>query len=230
MKNNNVIQIAIDGPVSSGKSTVGKLVAKALGYCVLDTGILYRAFAWKIINSNLADAFLDHIDELLKSTSIKIEFKNKEAIVFVNGMNVTLNLFTPEISIITSKVAQELKIRSQIVLYAREAAKDNNIIMVGRDVGTVILPDADLKIYLDASPHERALRRFKEYESRSLDISFEKVYNDLVARDNNDTTREHAPLVLAEDAVRIDTTDLNIDDVIEKITILINHTIAIHLS
>lgn len=230
MKNNKVIQIAIDGPVSSGKSTVGKLVAKILGYCVLDTGILYRAFAWKIINSNLADTFLDHIDELLKYTSIKIEFKNKEAIVFVNGMNVTLNLFTPEISIMTSKVAQELKIRSQIVLYAREAAKDNNIIMVGRDVGTVILPDADLKIYLDASPHERALRRFKEYESRSLDISFEKVYNDLVARDNNDTTREHAPLVLAEDAVRIDTTDLNIDDVIEKITILINNTIAIHFS
>lgn len=230
MKNSNMIQIAIDGPVSSGKSTIGKLVAQKLGYCILDTGIIYRAFAWKILNLNLADTFLNHIDELLKSTSIKIEFKNKEAVVFVDDVDVTLNLFTPEISRITSKVAQEEKVRYRVVLYAREAAQDNNIIMVGRDVGIVILPLADLKIYLDASPEERALRRFKEYESRGINISFEKVHNDLLSRDKNDTTREHAPLVLAEDAISIDTTNLNIDDVIEKIILLINNVIVLRPS
>lgn len=230
MKSKNMIQIAIDGPASSGKSTVGKLVAQKLGYCVLDTGILYRAFAWKIVNLEIADTFSNHIDELLKSTNIKIEFKNKEAIVFVDDSDVTLNLFTPEISRITSKVAQEEKVRSRVVLYAREAAKDNDIIMLGRDVGTVILPNADLKIYLDASPHERALRRFKEYKSRNIDTSFEKVHNDLLSRDKNDTTREHAPLVLAEDAISIDTTNLNIEDVIEKIILLINNSIVLHPS
>ena len=150
--------------------------------------------------------------------------------MFVDKMDVTGNLFAPYVSAVTSKVAQHPQVRSKMVSYAREAANDNNIIMVGRDVGTVILPDADLKIYLDASPHERALRRFKEYESRNINTSFEKVYNDLVARDSNDSTREHSPLLLTKDAIMIDTTNLTIDDVIEKITILIHNIIVLYPS
>lgn len=233
---NKVIQVAIDGPVSSGKSTVGKLVAQKLGYCMLDTGILYRAFAWKMIDLNfitkapvsicLNNDYLEKIDKLLTSTSIRIEFKNKEAVLFVDSINVTGNLFTPEVSAVTSVVAQHPQIRSKMVFYAREAASDNNIIMVGRDVGTVILPDAALKIYLDASSKERALRRFKEYQDRGIDITFEKVHNDLISRDNNDTTREHSPLTLAKDAIKIDTTNMEIKEVVEDIVVLVNNTVT----
>lgn len=219
MKNNKVIQIAIDGPVSSGKSTVGKLVAKSLGYCVLDTGILYRAVAWKFLNNGGTD--LGNIEALLKETAIEVNFYGSEALVLVNGMDVTQYLFFPEVSIMTSKVAQILEVRNIVVDYAREAAKGRNIVMVGRDIGTVVLPDASVKIFLSATPEERARRRYEEYETKGVNTTFEDVYRDLLARDKADTTRTHSPLTAAHNAYQLDTTDIGLEQVVREIVSLI---------
>lgn len=226
---NEMFQIAIDGPVSSGKSSVGRLIAEALDFCMLDTGILYRAIAWQVLHQYDSQPHesppIEKIVELLEHTVIQVNFKDREAFVLINGIDITKDLFLPQVSELTAKIAQIPYVRTRLVSYSREAAEEKNIVMVGRDIGSVVLPYAQVKIFLSATPEERARRRFEEYISRGVIVSYEDVYKDLLARDETDTTRAHSPLAKASDAVLIDTTNLSLKGVVDEILSLVNTAI-----
>lgn len=200
--------IAVDGPAGAGKSTVSKIVAQKLGYTYIDTGAMYRAVALK--SSQTCEDLIMIIDK------IEIELDDK-AQVFLDGVNVTKEIRTPEISKLASDVSKFGFVRKRLTELQRKMAERGEVIMDGRDIGTQVLPNADLKIFLTASIDERARRRFEELKVKGQAVNLDEIKTEIALRDKQDSEREIAPLKQAEDAILIDSTNLQINEVVEKI-------------
>ena len=216
------ISVAVDGPAGSGKSTITKMVAKDLGYNYVDTGAMYRGLTYDFLKNNLTELDEKKIELLLSKVKFEVKFIDRVQYVFVNGEDVSEKIRTAEVSKFTSLFAKSLAVREFLIDTQRNLAMSNNIIMDGRDIASVVLPNADVKIFLTASVEERARRRVLDFERQGVvDIDFDKVKADIAARDYQDENRAIAPLVKVDDAVLIDTTNLTITEVVEKMTELI---------
>ncbi len=218
--------VAVDGPVGSGKSSICKLVAKELGFVYLDSGAMYRASAYILQHLNL---HIDNLSSALEKTVFTFSDNGGRLSVFIDGkrVDVTNRIRTPEISEITSSlVAKNSAVREILVAKQQEVARMSetegvSLIADGRDMGTKVFPDAQCKIYLDASPEVRAQRRLKDYQRQGLNITFEQVLTDLVSRDHGDTTRVDSPLVVANGAVVLDTSDMTLEESIQTMVDII---------
>ena len=216
------ISVAVDGPADSGKSTITKMVAKDLGYNYVDTGAMYRGLTYDFLKNNLTELDEKKIELLLSKVKFEVKFIDGVQYVFVNGEDVSEKIRTAEVSKFTSLFAKSPAVREFLIDTQRNLAMSNNIIMDGRDIASVVLPNADVKIFLTASVEERARRRVLDFERQGVvDIDFDKVKADIAARDYQDENRDIAPLVKVDDAVLIDTTNLTITEVVEKMTELI---------
>lgn len=213
----SAINIAIDGPSGVGKSTIADRVAESLHMVHLDTGAMYRCVAYYLVSHQIDLSASQALDQALDS--IHISFQGKQ--VFLNDVDVSKEIRTNEISMFTSKVATNPSVRKKMVALQQEVAKDKGYILDGRDICTVVLPDAEVKIYMDASAKARAERRYKEYISQGIQADYETIYQDIVARDYQDSHREISPLVQAKDAIRIDTSNLTIDEVVKEVLELV---------
>lgn len=213
----SAINIAIDGPSGVGKSTIADRVAESLHMVHLDTGAMYRCVAYYLVSHQIDLSDSQALDQALDS--IHISFQGKQ--VFLNDVDVSKEIRTNEISMLTSKVATNPSVRKKMVTLQQEVAKDKGYILDGRDICTVVLPDAEVKIYMDASAKARAERRYKEYISQGIQADYETIYQDIVARDYQDSHREISPLVQAKDAIRIDTSNLTIDEVAKEVLELV---------
>lgn len=212
-----MVNIAIDGPAGAGKSSIAKAVSKQLGYIYVDTGALYRAIALNAVKNDAIDD-VEKIKALLKDTKISLKFdENGTQCVILNGEDVSSLIRTPEISMMASSVSKIPEVRAFLLDLQRDIAKNNNVIMDGRDIGTVVLPNADFKIFLTASAECRAQRRYKEHIEKGEDVKYEDILDDVNKRDYQDSHRDIAPLKPSEDSVIVDTTKLNFDESVEAI-------------
>ena len=213
-----MISVAIDGPSGAGKSSISKTVAKNLGFIHVDTGALYRALAYTAIKNsvNLSDEI--SLENLLKTTKVKIKHINGVQSVFVNDEDVTGKIRTEEVSMGASNISKIPIIRDFLLGLQRKIAEENNVVMDGRDIATVVLPNADVKIFLTASPEKRAERRYKELLEKDKNIVYNDIIEDIIKRDYQDEHREIAPLKAAADSVLVDTSDLSFDESVQKIT------------
>lgn len=205
--------ITIDGPSGAGKSTVSRLLAKRLGYNYLDTGALYRAVAWKLKKEDIG---LDD-EEKVKEIMAKVDITFSDEMIMVNGIDVTSQIRTPEIGELSSKVSAIPLVRRRLYAMQREIGLKGRIVIEGRDIGTVIFPEAENKFFLDASLKERARRRYKELKETNPEITLEATIEDLKKRDLRDSTRKNSPLRKTNDMIYIDTTNLTIEEVIAEI-------------
>lgn len=212
--------IAIDGPAGAGKSTIAKRVAKELGFIYVDTGAMYRAMALYFLRHGISGGDEKGVSEACGAIAVSIEYENGEQQVILNGENVNALIRTEEVSMMTSDTSKYRMVREKLLSLQRELAKKKDVIMDGRDIGTCVLPEADLKVYLTASPAERARRRHKELQERGTVCDFEKIRQDIIARDEQDMNREVSPLKQAEDAVLVDASDMTIEEVTERIVSL----------
>ncbi len=216
------ISVAIDGPAGAGKSTIAKNIAKKKNLIYLDTGAMYRACALKAINNNIDCNDSPLVTKMLETTEIDIQFENEVQQVYVDGDNVTHLIRTPDVSRGASDISAIHSVRIKMVEIQRNIAKDRNVILDGRDIGTFVLPEARVKIFLTASVEERAKRRYIELSDKGMEnVLFEDVLNDIKYRDRNDSTRDFAPLKRAEDAIEIDTTSKSIEEVENEIIAII---------
>jgi cytidylate kinase len=200
------IQIAIDGPSGAGKSTMDKMVSKELGILYLDTGAMYRAVALKAIQSGIDTKDGGQLSLMVRDIDIKIIYQNGQQVVLLDGKDVSLQIRTPEVTVGASNVAVVPAVRVKMVELQREIAKNNSVVMDGRDIGTNVLPDAVVKIFLTASVEDRAKRRFDELKEKgTLKQTFEEVKRDMEYRDINDSSRNFCPLKKADDAILLDT-------------------------
>ena len=221
MKKNGLI-IAIDGPAAVGKSTIGKLIARKLGYTYIDTGAIYRAITWKVLKNNINIIDEEMISSMVSNTYITIERAYKKSIndyyhIFVDGEDVTEKIRDPKIDQNVSQIARLPKIRKKLIYLQRELAEKGNIVMEGRDIGSVILPKADIKLYFTASEEERTKRRYKELIDKGYNVDYEEVKKQIVQRDKIDSKRKYAPLIKAKDAILIDSTEKSIEEVKDEI-------------
>lgn len=214
--------VGIDGPAGSGKGTVTKRIANKLGLINIDTGITYRCVALEVLNKGILLDETEKIIEVAKSIKIDIDNTPNGDIVFLNGNNVTKEIRSKEVTKIVSQVSSIKEVRFLMVDIQRKLAEGKNVIMEGRDICTYVFPNADVKIYLDASISERAKRRYKENQEKNIDMSYEEVYENIKKRDENDKAKEIGALKVAEDSIIIDTTSLTIDEVVDKIIEVIN--------
>ena len=222
-----MFSIAIDGPSGSGKSSMAKRIAKALNIIYVDTGAIYRTTGLACIRNGIDCKDEDKIKLLLPNIDIQIEYsEDGSQRMFLNGEDVSTEIRLPEISIAASDVSSLGSVRSFLLDMQRKFAREYNVILDGRDIGTVVLPDADCKIYLTASAEERARRRMLELEEKGTPQQFEEVLKDIEYRDYQDSHRDVAPLKQAEDAVLVDSTNLNIDETFERIMGIIHEKIA----
>lgn len=212
------IAIAIDGPAGAGKSTIAKLAAKELSFIYVDTGALYRAIGLCAFQNNIGSKDVPAILEMLKDIKVELAFNDKkEQIVLLNGVDVSAHIRTPEVSMYASDVSAIPQVRAFLLDLQRNMAKTNNVIMDGRDIGTVVLPDAKIKIFLTASPEVRANRRYIELKEKGMDVAYDAVLQDIITRDYNDSHRETAPLKPADDSVLVDTSDLTLQESVDKL-------------
>jgi cytidylate kinase len=216
MNNSNKIIIAIDGYSSTGKSTLAKHLAKEMGYVYVDTGAMYRAVAYYAMKQGLIDE--KHFDKEglisdLNKIDLNLQFNPKlgYAEIFLNGENVESFIRSIEVSNMVSKVAIVSEIREKLVEQQQKMSLDKGIVMDGRDIGTVVFPEAELKLFMTASAEKRAQRRFKEMTDNGVQIQYETVLENVTSRDHLDTTRDDSPLVKADDAIEIDNSDMNVD-------------------
>ena len=216
------VSVAVDGPAGSGKSTITKMVAKSLGFNYVDTGAMYRALTFNFLSNGLDELDEEKIKELLSKTDFKVEYVDGVQYVYVNDVEVSDKIRTAEVSKFTSLFAKSPAVRDFLIDTQRNLANTNNIIMDGRDIAFVVLPNADVKIFLTASVEERARRRVLDFERQGIEnVDFEKVKEDIKARDWQDENRDIAPLVKVDSATLLDTTSLTIDEVVEKMTELV---------
>ena len=216
------ISVAVDGPAGSGKSTITKMVAKSLGFNYVDTGAMYRALTFNFLSNNLSELDEQRIKELLSKVQFRVEYVDGVQYVYVNNEEVSDKIRTAEVSQYTSLFAKSPAVREFLIDTQRNLAGSNNIIMDGRDIASVVLPNADVKIFLTASVEERARRRVLDFERQGIEnVDFEKVKEDIKARDWQDENRDIAPLVQVESATLLDTTSLTIDEVVAKMTELV---------
>ena len=208
--------VAIDGPAGAGKSTVAQLAAKELGYTYIDTGAMYRAVAWKVLQQG-GEVTDEKILAVVSDIDVDLSYENGKTTVRVDGQDVTSEIRTPEVSHIVSKVAALGPVREKMVDLQRKMAERGGVLMDGRDIATNVLPGADVKIYLTASIAERANRRYKELREKGLAVNLADIERDIAARDKADMEREISPLVQAEDATLLDTTGMTIPEVVARI-------------
>lgn len=215
--NNSIINVAIDGPAGAGKSTVSRAAAKEVGFIYVDTGALYRAVGVNALRKGIDTRNKAAVADTLSDITVDLVFENGEQKVLLNGENVSDEIRTPPASMAASDVSAVPEVRAFLFDLQRDIAKRNNCLMDGRDIGTVVLPDAKVKIFLTASPEERATRRYKELIEKGNDVKYEDVLSELIERDYNDSHREIAPLKPAEDSVTLDTTGLSLEESINEI-------------
>ena len=215
-----MVAIALDGPSGAGKSSVAKAVAKELNFIYVDTGALYRTVGLYFLNNNI-DIDTCDMKNVLKEISVDIKFIDGVQHVFLNGSDVSDEIRTPKASMYASAVSAKPDVRAFLLDMQRDLARKNNVIMDGRDIGTVVLPEAKFKIFLTASDNERARRRFKELIDKGQDVTFNDVLEDMRKRDYNDSHRDIAPLKPAENSVTVDSTNMTFDEVVEKIVSIV---------
>ena len=217
--------IAIDGPAAAGKSTVGRMIAARLGYPFLDTGAIYRAMTWTALHRGVDLSDEDALSDLAASISVDVGPPAAGSIepctIFVDGEDVTSRLRQPEVEAAVSLVSRVAGVREALLKVQRDLAGRNAVVMAGRDIGTVVLPQADLKVYLDASVEERARRRHAELSALGMDFSEEDVLRDLSRRDRIDSQRSVSPLRPADDAITIDTDGLSLEEVVQRLAEMI---------
>lgn len=212
------IKIAIDGPAAAGKSTIAKMTAEKLNYTYLDTGAMYRALTYKALSRNIDINNGTILGEMLKETAITLEPTKEGQVVKVDGVEVSEEIRSPEVTAAVSKVATHQAVRTLMVNKQRQLGEKSGVVMDGRDIGTHVLPTAELKIFMTASVEERAIRRYKEDQARGIDTSLEQLKKEIKARDEADSNREVSPLKQAEDAILLDTTAMSIDEVVDEIS------------
>lgn len=210
-------QIAIDGPAGAGKSTIAKRVAKEKGIIYVDTGAMYRAMAYYLLKRGVDPEDKEIVERECEGAQISIRYENGEQMVLLNGENVNGMIRTEEVGRITSDVSKYPRIRERITLLQKELARTNDMVMDGRDIGTCVLPDADVKVYLTASVEVRAKRRYLELSEKGVSCDLEQIARDIAIRDHQDMTREISPLKQAEDAVLVDSSDMTINEAVEVI-------------
>lgn len=207
-----MVSIAIDGPSGAGKSTLARRLAAELGYVYVDTGAMYRSIGLYTLRTGADCGSEAAVAALLPKISLSLEYQDGAQHILLNGEDVSDAIRTPEVSMAASAVSAHPPVRAFLLETQRGLARRQNVLMDGRDIGTVILPDAQVKIFLTASPEERARRRFEELKARGETVTYEQVLEDVVQRDYNDTHRAAAPLKAAPDAVTVDTTGLTFDE------------------
>ncbi|MBO5378183.1 MAG: (d)CMP kinase [Ruminiclostridium sp.] len=219
-----MINVAIDGPVGAGKSTIARECAKRIGFIYVDTGALYRTVGL-FCKRNDIEISTDNAENIEKAITeglkLEIRLENGTQLVFMNGENVSSEIRLPEMSMAASAVSAIPCVRRFLLETQRKVARENNVIMDGRDIGTVILPDAEVKIFLTAKPEIRAKRRYDELVAKGLDVKFEDVLSDLNTRDYNDSHRAEAPLKQADDAILLDTSEYDFEQSVEAVIRLI---------
>lgn len=223
--NGNIINVAIDGPAGAGKSTVARGAAKQLGYIYVDTGALYRAVGLNALRMGIDTKNAEAVAQSTNGIKVDIAFQDGEQRVLLNGEDVSGEIRTPEASMAASDVSAVPAVRAFLFDLQRDIAKRNNCIMDGRDIGTVVLPEAQVKIFLTASPETRAERRYKELAEKGVEADFNSVLDDIVKRDYNDMHREIAPLKPAEDGVMFDTTGLTLEESVAAVINIIKEKI-----
>lgn len=219
----STINIAIDGPAGAGKSTIAKMVSARLGYIYVDTGALYRTVALYITENNIPD---EDIEKSLENADVSLRFVDGAQRVFLGDRDVSELIRTPEISMAASRTSAIPAVRAYLFETQQKIARENNILMDGRDIGTVVLPNADVKIFLTASAEERANRRYKELAEKPECPSYDDILKDIIQRDYQDMHREIAPLKQADDAVLVDTTKLSLDESAEAIVNVIKEKLG----
>ncbi len=219
------MQIAIDGPAGAGKSTISKFVAAEMGYLYIDTGAMYRAVAYKAWLEKLDLDNSEAIDEMAKNTVIEIKITDHGQSIFLDGSDVTDKIRTPEMSMAASKVSAIGGVRETLVALQRKIAGESNVIMDGRDIGTVVLPNAEIKIFLTATAEDRAMRRYLELKEKGEEISYQEVLEDMQKRDYNDMHRKTSPLKAAEDSTVIDTSGQTLGESVQYIVDFIKNKV-----
>lgn len=209
--------VAIDGPAGAGKSTIAKLIAKKQGFIYVDTGAMFRAMAIHFLKKNILPEEADKIIEACKDADVRIAYENEAQQVYLNGKNVTAELRAEQVGNMASKISAIPEVRTKLLELQRNLAATEDVIMDGRDIGTVVLPDADVKIYLTASVETRAKRRYDELTKKGVECNFNAIAKDIQERDERDMTRKTAPLKQAEDAILVDSSEMTISEVVDKI-------------
>lgn len=220
-----MISIALDGPAGAGKSTLAKAAAKELGFIYVDTGALYRAVGLKFSKAGFDTELNCDIEAILKTTDVDIKFIDGIQHVMLDGEDVSDLIRTPEASMMASAVSAKPPVRAFLLEMQRKLARENNVLMDGRDIGTVVLPNATVKVFVTASVEERAQRRYKELKEKGMDVNYQDIYDDIVKRDYNDSHREIAPLKPAEDSVMFDTSGNSLEESLEKLLKVIKERI-----
>ena len=216
--------IAIDGPAGSGKSTTAKNVAEKLGFIHINTGAMYRGIALKCIQEDINIENPSQLNHLLTHT--KLEFASEgELTLFMDGVDISAEITSVQVTDFVSQVSAISEVREKLVQYQRKMAEGLNVVLEGRDIGTVVFPNADHKFFLVADIHERVMRRKKEMEAKGEVVSLEELTSEMEERDRKDSTRKHSPLKKAEDAVEIDTTGISIEEQVNRIVEIVNKTI-----
>lgn len=216
-----MISIAIDGPSGAGKSTIAKAVSKKLGFIYVDTGALYRSIGLYVLNKGKDTANREEVASLLPEISVKIRYVDGAQHVYLNGKDVSDDIRRPPVSMAASNVSAHPEVREFLLNLQRQFAEENNVVMDGRDIGTVVLPKADIKIFLTASSEERARRRYNELIEKGEQVEFDKIHEEIKQRDYNDSHRAIAPLKQADDAILVDTTEYTLEESIDKLETVI---------
>jgi len=217
--------IAIDGPVGAGKSTVAKITAQRLNIIYVDTGAMYRAVGLYVLRKGFNPSSASDVIAVLNEINLDVRLSNEGQMIFLNGEDVTRQIRTPEISMAASNVSAIPEVREKLVNIQRKLAESKSVIMDGRDIGTVVLPNATTKIYLNANLDVRAERRYKELTRKGQKVTFEDVKNDIIKRDANDMSRAASPLKKADDAIELDTTGKSLDEVVSDVIKIANDNI-----
>ena len=222
-----LLSVAIDGPSGAGKSTIARILAKELRFLYVDTGALYRAVGYFMLQAGAKPGDETQVGPLLNGLEVALRYVEGEQHVFVNGEDVNAYIRTPEVSMAASAVSALPVVRRFLFQLQRDIAAKNNVIMDGRDIGTVVLPDAGLKVFLTASAEARAERRFKELAEKGISTTFDEVLADMRKRDHDDETRAAAPLKAAEDAILVDSTSYTLEEAVAKLKELVKGTFDI---
>ena len=227
MNKEQVKNIAIDGPAGAGKSTIARAVSKELGFIYVDTGALYRSIGVYALRQGVETTDGEKVAALLPQIKVELRFVDGLQHVFLNGEDVSEAVRQPEASMAASHVSAIPQVRAFLFDLQREMAAKNNVVMDGRDIGTVVLPQADVKIFLTASPEERARRRFNEMKDKGMQVEYESLLEEIKQRDYNDSHREIAPLKQAPDAVLVDTTGDSLNEAVAKVTKLVREKLGL---
>jgi len=222
----NGLVIAIDGPSGAGKSTIAKLLAERLGYLQIDTGAMYRAVAFLLHNGGIDPTDLEAVEQFCRTVDVRLDHGNGIQRVYANGKDVTSLIRTPEMSLITSRVSALKPVRDAMLQAQRRMGACGGVVLEGRDIGTVVFPDADVKFFLSASAEERGRRRYLELVAKGEQVTLEDTVNEVVHRDEQDSQRDLAPLRKAEDAIPVDSSGRTIDEVLDAMTAICQNTLT----